>query len=653
MNDDNEPQTPNPWLKSLMVWGGIFMALILVVTMFGNSGGASGTEIDYSGFRDKVAEGAVQEVQIAPDKIVGTMKNGEAFTTVPVGNDTGLTELLEEQDVRYSGAPVERMNPLLVILIQSLPFLLIIGIAFFALRQVQKGGGAGGAMGFGKSKAKMLTEKSGKVTFSDVAGIDEAREELEEIVEFLKDPNRFSKLGGQIPKGALLVGSPGTGKTLLARAIAGEAGVPFFTISGSDFVEMFVGVGASRVRDMFEQAKKNAPCIVFIDEIDAVGRHRGNGVGNSNDEREQTLNQLLVEMDGFEANEGIIIIAATNRPDVLDPALLRPGRFDRQVVVPVPDIEGREKILDVHMKKVPLAPDVNGRTIARGTPGFSGADLANLVNEAALLAARRNKRLVAMQEFEDAKDKVMMGSERRSMVMTDDEKKMTAYHEAGHALVSINEPASDPIHKATIIPRGRALGMVMRLPERDNYSYHRDKMHANLAVAMGGRVAEEIIFGYDKVSSGASSDIQYATDLARNMVTKWGMSDKLGPLQYEQQQEGYLGMGQSARTMGGAETNKLIDAEIKGLVEGAHDRATDVLRDQEDKLHLLAQAMLEYETLTGDEINQLMEEGKLDRPDQPKGPGAIKPVTGSTIPKSGKRFGAAGSSEGGAAPQGA
>ncbi len=649
MNDENEPQTPNPWVKSLMLWGGIFMALILLVSMFGNSGQSDGTQIDYSGFRDRVAEGSVKDVEIAPDRITGTLKNGEAFSTVPVGNDTELTKLLDEQDVRYSGAAMERMNPLLVILLQSLPFLLILGIAFFALRQVQKGGGAGGAMGFGKSKAKLLTERSGKVTFADVAGIDEAREELEEIVEFLKDPNRFSKLGGQIPKGALLVGSPGTGKTLLARAIAGEAGVPFFTISGSDFVEMFVGVGASRVRDMFEQAKKNAPCIVFIDEIDAVGRHRGNGVGNSNDEREQTLNQLLVEMDGFEANEGIIIVAATNRPDVLDPALLRPGRFDRQVVVPIPDIDGREKILEVHMKKVPLAPDVNSRTIARGTPGFSGADLANLVNEAALLAARRNKRLVAMQEFEDAKDKVMMGTERRSMVMTDDEKKMTAYHEAGHALVSINEPASDPIHKATIIPRGRALGMVMRLPERDNYSYHRDKMHANLAVAMGGRVAEEIIFGYDKVSSGASSDIQYATDLARNMVTKWGMSDKLGPLQYEASQEGYLGMGQTQRTMAGAETNKLIDAEIKDLVEGAHKKATDVLKDQEAKLHLLAEAMLEFETLTGDEINQLMEHGKLERPDIPKGPGVMKPVQGSTIPKAGKKFGGAG----GPAPQGA
>ncbi|WP_324826519.1 ATP-dependent zinc metalloprotease FtsH [Qipengyuania zhejiangensis] len=654
MSEQNTPPEPegngpNPWVKSLMIWGGIFLALLMVVSVFGGSNQTAGAQILYSDFRNKVAEGSVKSVEISEKSIAGEMKNGEVFSTVPVANDVSLPQLLEENGVQYSGVEADEGNVLLYILIQTLPFLLILGVAFFALRQVQKGGGAGGAMGFGKSKAKLLTERQGKVTFDDVAGIDEAREELEEIVEFLKDPQRFSKLGGQIPKGALLVGSPGTGKTLLARAIAGEAGVPFFTISGSDFVEMFVGVGASRVRDMFEQAKKNAPCIVFIDEIDAVGRHRGHGLGNSNDEREQTLNQLLVEMDGFEANEGIIIIAATNRPDVLDPALLRPGRFDRQVVVPVPDIDGREKILAVHMKKLPLAPDVNPRTIARGTPGFSGADLANLCNEAALLAARRNKRLVAMQEFEDAKDKVMMGAERRSMVMTEDEKKMTAYHEAGHALVSINEPASDPIHKATIIPRGRALGMVMRLPERDNYSYHRDKMHANLAVAMGGRVAEEIIFGHDKVSSGASGDIQYATDLARNMVTKWGMSDKLGPLQYEASQEGYLGMGQTARTMGGAETNKLIDAEIKGLVEGGLKRATDILTDQEDKLHLLAQALLEYETLTGEEIDHLMRDGTIDRPDVPKGPVAIKPLAGAAVPKAGKKFGG----EGGAAPQGA
>ncbi|MDE2562988.1 MAG: ATP-dependent zinc metalloprotease FtsH [Sphingomonadales bacterium] len=636
MNDD-QPQG-NPWIKSLLIWGGIFLALLLVVSMFGARGDTSAQMMRYSDFRAKVADNQVRDVQIAPDRITGTLKTDQTFQTVPIPGDTSLPQLLEDHEVQFSGKPQDEPNLLLYIVAQSLPFLLILLVAFFALRQVQKGGGAGGAMGFGKSKAKLLTERHGRVTFDDVAGIDEAREELEEIVEFLKDPSRFAKLGGKIPRGALLVGSPGTGKTLLARAIAGEAGVPFFTISGSDFVEMFVGVGASRVRDMFEQAKKNAPCIVFIDEIDAVGRHRGHGLGNSNDEREQTLNQLLVEMDGFEANEGIIIIAATNRPDVLDPALLRPGRFDRQVVVPVPDIEGREKILGVHMKKLPLAPDVNPRTIARGTPGFSGADLANLCNEAALLAARRNKRLVAMQEFEDAKDKVMMGSERRSMVMTEDEKKMTAYHEAGHAIVSVNEAASDPIHKATIIPRGRALGMVMRLPERDSYSYHRDKMLANLAVSMGGRVAEEIIFGHDKVSSGASSDIQYATGLARNMVTKWGMSDKLGPLQYEEQQEGYLGMGGSHRLMSSDETNKLIDSEIRVLVDDAHKRATDILKAQEEKLHLLAQALLEYETLTGDEITELMSNGKIDRPEAPSGPSRPVSSAGSAVPKAGRRF---------------
>ncbi len=648
MSDNREPEnTPNPWIKSLMIWGAVFMGLLLAVSVFGGASEPSGTRISYSQFREKVAEGSVDKVEIGQDLITGTFKNDQTFTTIPVFNDVALPDLLERAGVDYTGAAPDGGSLLMVMLINVLPFLLILGVAFFALRQVQKGGGSG-AMGFGKSKAKLLTEKQGRVTFADVAGIDEAREELEEIVEFLRDPQRFSKLGGQIPKGALLVGSPGTGKTLLARAIAGEARVPFFTISGSDFVEMFVGVGASRVRDMFEQAKKNAPCIVFIDEIDAVGRHRGHGLGNSNDEREQTLNQLLVEMDGFEANEGIIIIAATNRPDVLDPALLRPGRFDRQVVVPIPDIEGREKILSVHMKKVPLAPDVNPRTIARGTPGFSGADLANLVNEAALLAARRNKRLVAMQEFEDAKDKVMMGAERRSMVMTDDEKKMTAYHEAGHAVVAVHEPASDPIHKATIIPRGRALGMVMRLPERDNYSYHRDKMHANLSVSMGGRVAEELVFGHDKVSSGASSDIQYATGLARNMVTRWGMSDKLGPLLYEEAQESYLGYGGSQRTMHSADTNKLIDDEIRDLVEGAHKRAIDLLTTHRDQLELVAQALLEYETLTGDEIQQLLENGKIDRPDAPRGPTVVQPVRGSAIPKAGKRFGGSGE-----APQGA
>jgi cell division protease FtsH len=511
---------------------------------------------------------------------------------------------------------------------------------------MQKNAGSG-AMGFGKSRARMLTPKEGRVTFQDVAGIDEAREELEEIVEYLKDPGKFARLGGKIPKGALLVGSPGTGKTLLARAIAGEAGVPFFSISGSDFVEMFVGVGASRVRDMFDQAKKSAPCIVFIDEIDAVGRHRGAGLGNGNDEREQTLNQLLVEMDGFEANEGIIIIAATNRPDVLDPALLRPGRFDRQVIVPRPDIDGREQILAVHMKKVPLAPDVDPRVIARGTPGFSGADLANLVNEAALLAARRGKRLVAMKEFEEAKDKVMMGTERKSMVMTEDEKKMTAYHEAGHAIVAINEPASDPIHKATIIPRGRALGMVMRLPERDNYSYHRDKMYANLAVAMGGRVAEEVIFGYDKVSSGASSDISYATNLARDMVTRWGMSDALGPLQYaEADEEVFLGYSMNRQKNMSNETAQAIDKEIRRVVEQGYDRAKSLLTEHREDLETLAKALLEYETLSGDEIKAVLKGETIDRGGSSR---PNLPSAGSSIPKARRKS----QGLGGTAPAGA
>ena len=648
MNDEQEPHS-NPMLRNLAIWSGIIVALLLVASIFnGSSETAKG--ISYSSFRDKVEAGEVKSVAIAPERISGKLQNDETFVTVPIPGDNSLYPLLDEKGVDVQGKAEEQPSLILILLYQALPFLLILGIAFFVLRQMQKGGGAGGAMGFGKSKAKLLTEKHGKVTFDDVAGIDEAREELQEIVEFLKDPQKFSRLGGKIPKGALLVGSPGTGKTLLARAIAGEAGVPFFSISGSDFVEMFVGVGASRVRDMFEQAKKNAPCIVFIDEIDAVGRSRGAGLGNQNDEREQTLNQLLVEMDGFEANEGIIIVAATNRPDVLDPALLRPGRFDRQVVVPRPDIDGRVKILAVHMKKVPLAPDVDGRVIARGTPGFSGADLANLVNEAALLAARRGKRLVAMQEFEDAKDKVMMGTERKSMVMTEDEKKMTAYHEAGHAIVSIHEAASDPIHKATIIPRGRALGMVMRLPERDNYSYHRDKMHANLAVSMGGRVAEELIFGYDKVSSGASSDIQYATSLARDMVTQWGMSDTMGPLQYEERQEGYLGYGMSQRSAMSDETARKIDAEIRKLVEGGHKRATELLTTHNEQLHLLANALLEFETLSGDEINQLLETGKFERDDGKVVKPSSIPTVGTAIPKAGRGKSAP---VGDATPQGA
>ncbi|WP_260482633.1 ATP-dependent zinc metalloprotease FtsH [Sphingomicrobium flavum] len=631
-----EPQPPqNNWTKSLFVWVAIIFGMVLMVQILsGPTTEEQGQALPYSEFVAAVDEGKVKSVTMATtpngnSQIAGTLDGDTKFTTTaPPDSDIG--DRLVEQGVAVKVKQEESASMWQILLFNSLPFLLILGITFFVIRQMQKNAG-GGAMGFGKSKAKLLSEAKGKVTFEDVAGIDEAREELQEIVEFLKDPGKFARLGGQIPKGALLVGSPGTGKTLLARAIAGEAGVPFFTISGSDFVEMFVGVGASRVRDMFEQAKKNSPCIVFIDEIDAVGRHRGAGLGNGNDEREQTLNQLLVEMDGFEANEGIIIIAATNRPDVLDPALLRPGRFDRQVVVPRPDIEGREKILLVHMRKVPLAPDVDARTIARGTPGFSGADLANLVNEAALMAARRGKRLVAMSEFEDAKDKVMMGAERRSMVMTEDEKKMTAYHEAGHAIVAVHEPASDPIHKATIIPRGRALGMVMRLPERDNYSYHRDKMHANMAVAMGGRVAEELIFGYDKVSSGASGDIQYATKLARDMVTQWGMSDEMGPIQYEEQQgETFLGYSQSQGMNVSQETAQKIDKEIRRLVEQGYDRAKQVLTDYSEELETLAQALLEYETLSGEEITTLLEGGNIDR-GVPTGPSI--PAAGSSIPK--------------------
>ena len=631
----NEKKPTNPWAKSLLIWVGILFGLVVFVQMIGGgSKAATGEAIPYSEFVKQVDEQNVQSVTTSATTsgnqvITGKLANGQTFrTTAPA--DAQVTDRLISKGVQVQAKEVEQSSFWLILLYQSLPFLLILGISFFVMRQMQKNAGSG-AMGFGKSRARMLTEKQGRVTFADVAGIDEAREELEEIVEFLKDPGRFARLGGKIPKGALLVGSPGTGKTLLARAIAGEAGVPFFTISGSDFVEMFVGVGASRVRDMFDQAKKSAPCIVFIDEIDAVGRHRGAGLGNGNDEREQTLNQLLVEMDGFEANEGIIIIAATNRPDVLDPALLRPGRFDRQVVVPRPDIDGREQILAVHMKKVPLAPDVDPRVIARGTPGFSGADLANLVNEAALLAARKGKRLVAALEFEEAKDKVMMGTERRSMVMTEDEKRMTAYHEAGHAIVALHEPASDPIHKATIIPRGRALGMVMRLPERDNYSYHRDKMYANLAVSMGGRVAEELIFGYDKVSSGASSDISYATSLARDMVTRWGMSDALGPLQYaEADEEVFLGYSVNRQRNMSNETAQLIDKEIRRIVDEGYARAKTVLEEHSAELETLAKALLEYETLSGDEIKTLMDGGAIDR-GGPKGP-AI-PAAGSSIPK--------------------
>jgi cell division protease FtsH len=633
--NDKEKKPGNPWTKSLLIWAGVLFALVLFVQMIDSgSRTATGQSISYSDFVRQVDQGNVRSVTIASSgsgnsTISGKLDTGETFSTIAPG-DAKVSDKLIEKGVAVQVKAEEQSSIWMYMLYNSLPFLLILGISFFVMRQMQKNAGSG-AMGFGKSRARMLTEKQGRVTFQDVAGIDEAREELQEIVEYLKDPGKFARLGGKIPKGALLVGPPGTGKTLLARAIAGEAGVPFFTISGSDFVEMFVGVGASRVRDMFDQAKKSAPCIVFIDEIDAVGRHRGAGLGNGNDEREQTLNQLLVEMDGFEANEGIIIIAATNRPDVLDPALLRPGRFDRQVVVPRPDIDGREQILGVHMKKVPLAPDVDPRVIARGTPGFSGADLANLVNEAALLAARRGKRLVAMKEFEEAKDKVLMGTERKSMVMTEDEKRMTAYHEAGHAIVALHEPASDPIHKATIIPRGRALGMVMRLPERDSYSYHRDKMYANLAVSMGGRVAEEVIFGYQKVSSGASSDIQYATTLARDMVTRWGMSDALGPLQYaEPEEEVFLGYSVNRTRHMSNETAQAIDKEIRRIVEEGYERAKHLLDEHRDELEALAQALLEYETLSGDEIKKVLAGEGIDRGGS-KGPSI--PAAGSSIPK--------------------
>jgi cell division protease FtsH len=511
--------------------------------------------------------------------------------------------------------------------------LLLIAVWIFFMRQMQGGGGK--AMGFGKSKAKLLNEKSGKVTFEDVAGVDEAKDDLQEIVEFLKDPSKFQRLGGRIPKGALLVGPPGTGKTLLARAIAGEANVPFFTISGSDFVEMFVGVGASRVRDMFEQAKKNAPCIIFIDEIDAVGRSRGAGLGGGNDEREQTLNQLLVEMDGFETNEGIILIAATNRPDVLDPALLRPGRFDRQVVVPNPDIIGREKILKVHIRKVPISSDVDIRAIARGTPGFSGADLANIVNEAALLAARRGLKLVSNAEFEDSKDKVMMGPERRSMVMTEEERTLTAYHEAGHALVSLNYSSSDPIHKATIIPRGRALGMVMRLPERDQISITREKMFANLAVAMGGRIAEEEVFGYDKVTSGASSDIKQATDLARAMVMQYGMSEKLGFLSYgDNEEEVFLGRSVARTQSMSEETQKQVDSEVKVIVDKSYKDAEKIIKDKRKDLDIIAKGLLDYETLTGDEIINLLKGIDPTREDPSDDDTSGKTLSGS-VPKTG------------------
>ncbi|PIV73040.1 MAG: cell division protein FtsH [Rhodobacteraceae bacterium CG17_big_fil_post_rev_8_21_14_2_50_65_11] len=595
--------------RNIAFWVILFLLILALFNLFsGNQSTMNARSVSYSDFIDRVEAGSVSAAIIDGETIQFTTGQGNFETVRPAEVD--VTPILRESDVRIEVRPQEQSG-FIAGLMMWLPILVLIGVWIFFMNRMQ-GGGKGGAMGFGKSKAKLLTEKQGRVTFDEVAGIDEAKEELEEIVEFLRTPQKFSRLGGQIPKGALLVGPPGTGKTLLARAIAGEAGVPFFTISGSDFVEMFVGVGASRVRDMFEQAKKNAPCIVFIDEIDAVGRSRGVGYGGGNDEREQTLNQLLVEMDGFEANEGIIIVAATNRPDVLDPALLRPGRFDRQVQVPNPDIKGREKILGVHARKVPLGPDVDLRIIARGTPGFSGADLANLVNEAALMAARINRRFVTMEDFENAKDKVMMGAERRSMVMTEDEKKLTAYHEAGHAIVGLNVPQHDPIHKATIIPRGRALGLVLSLPERDQLSVTYTKYTSKIAMAMGGRVAEELTFGLENVTSGAASDIQQVSKIARAMVTQFGFAEELGYVDYANEQQSYLGAygGGSSHS---AATQKIIDDKVKELVDEGYHTAKRILTEKHDDLERLAQGLLEYETLTGSEITKVIAGEPLNR----------------------------------------
>ena len=620
-------------LRNMAIWAAIVVVAFGVWSMMNpGQGGARATssEISYSELVSKVQSGEITRAIFQGSAVQVSGADPKVVSTAVVPADSSdLIKQMQAQNVNVTIKPAERLS-LVAILLNAFPVLLLIGVWIFFMRQMQ--GGARGAMGFGKSKAKLLTETKGRKTFEDVAGVDEAKEELSEIVDFLKDPAKFQRLGGKIPKGALLIGPPGTGKTLIARAVAGEAGVPFFTISGSDFVEMFVGVGASRVRDMFEQAKKNAPCIIFIDEIDAVGRHRGAGLGGGNDEREQTLNQLLVEMDGFESNEGIILIAATNRPDVLDPALLRPGRFDRQVVVPNPDVSGREKILRVHMRNVPLAADVDVRTLARGTPGFSGADLANLVNEAALMAARKNRRMVTHPDFEDAKDKVMMGAERRSMAMSEDEKRNTAYHEGGHALVAITVPSSDPVHKATIVPRGRALGMVMQLPEGDRYSMNFTQMTSRLAIMMAGRVAEEIIFGKENITSGASSDISAATGLARNMVTRWGFSDELGTVAYgDNQEEVFLGHSVARTQNVSPETMMKIDAEVRRLVKGGEDEARRILTERLDDLHAVAKALLEFETLSGEEINGVIKGVKPNRDDaetkRPTGPAASVPLS--------------------------
>ncbi|MCZ6586857.1 MAG: ATP-dependent zinc metalloprotease FtsH [Alphaproteobacteria bacterium] len=606
----------NNFGKNLALWVIIALLVVALFNLF-QSSSRNGAEqkLAFSDFLDQVNGGQVADVTIEGNDVSGTLRNGTPFKTY-TPDDPQLVQRLTDQGVHITAAPEKSMHPVLGMLLNFLPFIVIVAVWIIFMRQMQGGGAGRGAMGFGKSRAKLMTEHSVRITFDDVAGVEEAKQEVEEVVEFLRDPQKFQRLGGKIPKGVLLIGPPGTGKTLLARAIAGEANVPFFTISGSDFVEMFVGVGASRVRDMFEQGKKNAPCIIFVDELDAVGRHRGAGLGGGNDEREQTLNQLLVEMDGFESNEGVILVAATNRPDVLDPALLRPGRFDRQVVVPNPEIIGRQKILKVHMRKVPLAPDVEPKIIARGTPGFSGADLANLVNEAALLAARKGRRMVTMAEFEESKDKVMMGAERRSMVMSEEEKRLTAYHEAGHALVGLHMDGCDPLHKVTIIPRGLALGMTMSLPERDRYSYSLYELKAKIAMMFGGRIAEELIFGKDKVTTGAASDIKSATSLARRMVTEYGFSEKLGPLRYEDNQEEiFLGHSVSQHKNVSDATAKLIDEEIRELIEAGEDSARRILKENMDDLHLLSKGLLEYETLSGDEVQQLLDGGQIDRPD--------------------------------------
>jgi cell division protease FtsH len=628
--------------RNLAVWVIIAMLLFALFNLFQQPGSSTRADsLTYSEFITKVEAGSVRDVTIAGDQITGKLKDGKTFETF-APNDPNLVATLSEKGVNISAQAANEEGAFPGMLLSWFPILLMIGVWIFFMRQMQAGSGK--AMGFGKSKAKLLTERHGRVMFEDVAGVDEAKEDLQEIVEFLRDPHKFQRLGGKIPKGALLVGPPGTGKTLLARAVAGEANVPFFTISGSDFVEMFVGVGASRVRDMFEQAKKNAPCIIFIDEIDAVGRHRGAGLGGGNDEREQTLNQLLVEMDGFEANEGVILVAATNRPDVLDPALLRPGRFDRQIVVPNPDVKGREKILKVHMRNVPLAPDVNAKTIARGTPGFSGADLANLVNEAALLAARRSRRLVTQSEFEDAKDKVMMGAERRSMAMNEEEKRLTAYHEGGHAIVAMNVPAADPVHKATIIPRGHSLGMVMQLPEGDRYSMKFKQMTSRLAIMMGGRVAEELTFGADNVTSGAQSDIDQATKLARAMITQWGYSKELGMVSYgDNQEEVFLGHSVARTQNVSEETARKIDSEIKRLVDDGYKTARTVLTKKKKDLEALAQGLLEYETLSGDEITDLLNGKPPSRDDDDNAKPKAK--SGSSVPVTKKKKGDEGSGE--------